>query len=258
MKKERNEKGRKPGEGGKKGMGKILVTGSTVLLLSMILLSMTTTSELASLQIFPHVPQEDDPMVVTLQLRNPHPYESLYRYELYKDGMLLTSGATKIGPYASRAVPYGYLSDLELGERVVFQAKVRTPEGEYREEVSLPAYPPQIWSSFVSFATFSTSMAGLTSVGVSSAMASSSSSSLTTMTTTAYYREHFSATDSLNVGVIFSLALIAVFVYIEATEPLVEASSRLSRLRRRFARLAGILLFIFASMVFSQAVFILS
>jgi hypothetical protein len=243
---------------------KIMAIWSVILLLGIFSFSLFTHSRPVNLLIFPEVPREDEPIVVLLQLQNPESHENPYQFKLYKDGKLVTSGRVKLGAHSSKSLRYAYINDLALGDRMVFLAEVQTPRAIYREEVSLPAYPPQVWSSFVSFASFSTSMAGVAAAGSMAGMASTSVSSsmgissMTTMTTMAYYKGHFGTGTSFNVGVVFSIVLIAILIHIEVTEPFRDARNYLSRLRKRFSRLSAILFIIFAAMVLTQVVLIIS
>jgi hypothetical protein len=82
---------------------------------------------------------------------------------------------------------------------------------------------------------------------------------MTSMTTMAYYDQSFVSGSALNIGVIFSIVLIALLIYLELTEPSLQNKSFkvLGNLRIRFARLTGILFIIFVGMVFTQIALII-
>jgi len=80
---------------------------------------------------------------------------------------------------------------LQLGEQVNFVVKTISPWGRGEKVASLPVYPPQIWSSFVSFASFSTSMMGF-------------------MNSMVYYQGSFGAEVGFNVGILATVVLIGL------------------------------------------------
>jgi len=89
---------------------------------------------------------------------------------------------------------------LALGEQVNFVVHAESEGGTCEKIVSLPAYPPQIMTSLVSFASFSTSVMGF--------MASST-----------YYESSFGSVDEgLNVGLVISIVLIILLIFLELSE----------------------------------------
>jgi hypothetical protein len=74
----------------------------------------------------------------------------------------------------------------------------------------------------------------------------------------AYYQGSFGVRNAINVGVIFSIVLIALLIHVEVTEPYGRMLNMLGRLRRRFNKLSAVLFIIFMSMVFTQIALILS
>ena len=77
--------------------------------------------------------------------------------------------------------------------------KTQSGQGNYERVVSSPPYPPQVWSSFVSFASFSTSLV----------------SSMSTMT---YYQTTFGSDIGLNIGLIATAVLIGLLIFLELTK----------------------------------------
>ena len=99
------------------------------------------------------------------------------------------------------------------------------------------SYPPQIWSSFVSFASFSTSVM----------------SSISTMT---YYQATFDSDVGLNIGIIASVALIALLIFLELTQPVIAGRTvaTLGSIRIRLSTITWILFTIFLGIVYTKMV----
>jgi hypothetical protein len=230
---------------------KILILALAIFFLLAFIASLASVSSPVKLFVFPEVPREGEPMVVTFSMKNFELTDAPYTYALYANGEKVMEGSTVISPLSSKRYQYAYLNNLKIGEKVSFVVKAYSNGKSYEEVMSVPPYHPYVWSSFVSFAAFSTSMAGVTtSMGVSST---------TTMaiTTMAYYQNSFGVKHALNVGVIFSVVLIALLIHIEVTEPFHGALNIIGRLRRRFSKLSVILFTIFITMVFSQIILII-
>jgi hypothetical protein len=193
-----------------------------------------------SVSVFPEVPVEGQPILVTFNLNNPSVQSNLVDYELYANGKLIMNGASELSPLSSKKYEYTYVNPLEMGEQVTFLVKSTVDGKSQDESISLPAYPPQVWSSFVSFATFSTT-------------------AMSYMTTMAYYDDAYGDGATLNVSVIFSIVLIGLLIYLELTEPsLSEKTFKfVGNLRIRFSRLSAILFVIFIGMVFTQVALII-
>ena len=136
---------------------------------------------------------------------------------------------------------YAYENPLQMGEQLNFVVRTQTEHGNYEEVISSPPYPPQTWSSFVSFASFSTSVM----------------SSMSTMT---YYQSTFGSDMGLNVGIITAIVLIALLIFLELTQPVVEGKTIavLGRMRIRFSTVTWILFIIFMGMVYTKMVMILA
>lgn len=163
-------------------------------------------------------------------------------YILYANGKALMSGRTELSPGAGRQFQYVYSNPLQLGEQVTFSARTQSGDEVNQNSVSIPSTPPQIWSSFVSFAAFSTSV-----------MSTSAISSMS-MSSMAYYDKSFGTNRALNAGLIISIVLIILLIYMELSEPLLaEKEMRIiGNLGIRASRLSRILFIIFVGMVFTQ------
>ena len=122
-----------------------------------------------------------------------------------------------------------------------FVVKTSSPYGERENLVSVPSYPPQIMSSFVSFAAFSTSVMGV-------------------MTTMVYYEGTFGIQSAFNVGLICAIVLIAFLVFMELTQPAIQKRNYLviGRLRIRLTTMTIVLLLIFVGMIATRVVAMLA
>ena len=143
--------------------------------------------------MIPEVPREEEPIIATFKLNNPSSQPISTEYQFYANGKLMKEGATITPPVSSKLYQYAYQNPLLLGEQVNFMVRVNSPVGNSEKTVSLPTYPPQIWSSFVSFASFSTSMMGF----------------ISSMT---YYQSSFSSGIAFNVGILVTIVLIPAIV----------------------------------------------
>jgi hypothetical protein len=67
----------------------------------------------------------------------------------------------------------------------------------------------------------------------------------------AYYEGAFDSNQGLNVGMIFSIVLIILLIYLELSEPLIKKTlTVIGYLRIEFSRLSAVLFILFISMVF--------
>jgi hypothetical protein len=62
---------------------------------------------------------------------------------------------------------------------------------------------------------------------------------------------------ALNVGLMFSLVLIVLLVFLELTEPIHRKCFKVIGLRLRFSKLSAILFIVFIGMVFTKVVMII-
>lgn len=227
----------------KKPKFKIMIVWLAIMLLASFAFSIHALQHPVNMKVLPMVPKQGEPLIVSFTLNNPGLGESLYVYELYINGENVMEGKSSIPKLSSKQLRYIYKNPLELGEQTNFLLRVKTPSDNIQKVISMPAYAPQVWTSFVSFASFSTSIASF-----------SSSMGITSM---ASYKDTFGLKNSLNIGVIFSIVLIALLIHVELTEPFRGNRGIFGRLRGRFSGLSAILFIIFMGMVLTQIVMII-
>jgi hypothetical protein len=203
--------------------------------------NINSSSQPVSITILPEVPNEGMPFLIKVDLNNPSNKDDMLIYELFANGNLLTEGTALLSKNSKERLIYVYPESPSIGERITLQLKAKSRQGSYEKIISLPAYPPQVWSSFVSIASFSTSMM----------------SSTMSMTSTSFYDNSFGNNNSLNLGLTFSLVLIGMLIFLELTEPLVNKSFRIKGMRIRFSKLSAILFIVFIGMVLTKIVMIL-
>ena len=219
---------------------KIIIIWLTVLLLGSFWLTARTGPDSVGLAVLPHVPREGEPIVVTFKLNNPSSQAISTEYRLYANSELITEGNATIPPGSNKTYQYAYENPLLLGEQVHFMVKTESPWGSREKLVSLPSYPPYIWSSFVSFAAFSTSMMGF-------------------MSSMTYFQSNFGSQVGANMGLLFCLVLMALLIFAELTQVLRQRQpvqrgsiAILGRLRIRFGTVTWILFIIFVGIVYTR------
>jgi len=219
-----------------------------ILVLSSFAASLQSRYDPVGIQVAPEVLRQGEPVVVTFFINNPSDKAAGTDYTLYANGNSLMSGKTDLQPGTGRQFQYIYNNPLALGDQVTFSAITQSGDEVNQNSVSLPAVPPAVWSSFVSFASFSTSV-----------MSSSSAISSMSMSSMAYYDNSFGTNKALNAGLLFSIVLIILLIYMELSEPLLaEKEMRIiGNLRIRFSRLSSVLFIIFVGMVFTQIALII-
>ena len=220
---------------------KLAIVGLAILLMGSFWLTVRATSEPLSLAVIPETPRQGEPILATFKLNNPTSESLVVGYQFYADGELLKEGTTTVAPSSSKTYQYAYTNPLEMGERLNFAVRAQSEIGNYEQAISSPPYPPQVWSSFVSFASFSTSVM----------------SSMSTMT---YFQSTFGSDMGLNVGIITSIVLITLLIFLELTQPLLRQKTVavLGKLRIRFSTVTWILFIIFMGIVYTKVVMILA
>jgi hypothetical protein len=220
---------------------KLAIVCLAILLMGSFWLTVRTGSDPVSLAVIPEAPRQGEPILATFKLNNPSSQAVVTSYQFYANGELLKEGATTIAPTSSKTYQYAYANPLRMGEQLNFVVRTQSELGNYERVISSPPYPPQVWSSFVSFASFSTSVM----------------SSMSTMT---YYRSTFGTDTGLNVGIIASIVLLTLLIFLELTQPLLRQKTVavLTRLRLRFSTVTWILFIIFMGIVYTKVVMILA
>ena len=196
---------------------KIIIIWLAILLMGSFWLTLRAGSDPVSLAVVPVVPREGEPIIVTFKLNNPTPQLISTEYQFYANGELMNMGTAVIVSGSAKLYQYAYRNPLELGEQVSFVVKVMSSQGSYEKAVSLPSYPPQIWSSFVSFASFSTSV-------------------MSFMSSMTYYQGSFGSGVGFNVGLLCSVVLIGLLIFLELAQASLreKAIALLGRARLRF------------------------
>ena len=220
---------------------KIIIIWLAVLLMGSFWLTVRAMSDPVSLAIVPEVPREGEPIIATFKLNNPVSQAVCTEYQFYANGELMKEGITTIPPGSSKLYQYAYKNPLLLGEQVSFAVKTESPRGSHEKVVSLPSYPPQIWSSFVSFASFSTSV-------------------MSFMSSSTYYQSSFSSDMGFNIGILVTVVLIGLLIFMELTESLFQKKTVtiLGRMRLRLNNVTWILFIIFMGIVYNKVVMILA
>ncbi len=212
-----------------------------IFLLGSFWLTVRGTSDPVSMAVIPQAPREGEPIIVTFRLNNPTSHSQATNYQFYANGELLSEGITIMAPESSETSKYAYTNPLGIGEQLNFVVRAESRLGNHEKVISSPSYPPQVWSSFVSFASFSTSLM----------------SSMSTMT---YYQSTFNSDMGLNVGIIASIVLIALLIFVELTQPVIAGRTAVivGRLGIRLSTVTWILLIIFMGIVYTRVVMILA
>ena len=220
---------------------KLAIVWLAILLMGSFWLTVRVTSDPVSMAVIPQAPRQGEPILATVKLNNPSSQALITSYQFYANGELLKEGAATIASDSSKTYQYAYANPLKIGEQVNFMVRTQSELGNYESVVSSPPYPPQVWSSFVSFAAFSTSVM----------------SSMSTMT---YYQITFGTNIGLNVGIIASVVLIILLIFLELTQPLLRQKTvaMLGKLSLRFSTVTWILFIIFMGIVYTRVVMILT
>ena len=222
---------------------KTLMIWFTILVLVSFAASFQAKYDTVGIQVAPEVLRQGEPVIVTFYINNPSDNTVETDYRLFANGYELMSGKTELSPGAGKQFQYEYYNPLELGEQVTFSAITQSGDEINQNSVSIPSVPPQVWSSFVAFASFSTS-----------GMSSSS-----TISSLEYYDNSFEANNALNTGLILSIVLIILLIYMELSEPLIGNKEMriIGKLRVRASRVSSVLFIIFVCMVFTQIILII-
>lgn len=228
---------------------KTIIVWLAIVLLGCFYLSIRETYDPVNITAMPQVPRYGEPILVTFQLNNPGLKTLVTKYRFFADGVLLKEGEAAISPLSSKTYQYAYSSPVEIGQRVSFAVKTRSGGDSYEKIVSAPPFPPQVASSFISFASFSTTV-------------------MSSMATLTFYQTNYNAGSGFNAGVLMSICLILLLIFLELAGAAIEEKSGpsgnsngvviLQRFRIRFSTLTGILFIIFMGIVYTKVIMILS
>ncbi len=220
---------------------KLIIAWLCIFLLVGFLIATGSAASPITMSIIPEVPKTGEPVVATFNISNPSDKPATTQYQLYVNGRLVESGGTTIAPGSSSKYQYAHKNYLERGEQVNFVLKTSSGSDNFEKRVSLPAYPSQLMSSFVSFAAFSTSV-------------------MSSMISMEYFNDTFGTTSGINTGIIVAIVLIALLIFLELTQA-VTAGQKMTILgsyRAGFSTMGTILFIIFIGMVFTKVVMILA
>lgn len=221
---------------------RLLMVCSAILLFGSFWLTARTSSEPVSLTVMPQVPRENEPLVVTFKLDNPATQPLVTNFQLYANGEMVKEGVTTIAPASAETHQYAYANTFNMGEQLNFMLKTQSGRGNFQRAVASPPYPPQVLTSFVSLASFSTTVM----------------SSISTMT---YYKGEFGGNNNEpNVGTMFTVLLAILLVFLELTQPVARGRTvaTIGRLRLHFSTITWILFIVFLGVIYTRAALILA
>ena len=221
---------------------KIIIVWLALLIMGSFWLTTVPGSELVDMAVVPGVRGDCKQIITTFKLNNPTSEATTVDYTFYANEELMLSGASTIAPQSSKKYQYVYKNPLKPEqERVNFVVRAETDGRLCEKIVSHSAHTPQMISSFVSFASVSTSSAGI--------MASSTS-----------YESSFVSGEGMNAGIVISMFLIMLLIFFELSEPLMDERIHvvLGGLRVRFSTLTSILFIVFMSIVYTKIVTVLA
>jgi len=242
----------------KKTGGKGLAYAYAILFLAIILFnSHNQTSNVLNLSHFPSTPRENEPFTIRAMIKNTADDARRYSLTMYVDGeekmysestfdALSTQSSTLTieSPKLGTAIRiYAEATDLETGDT-------------YTQSLLMPQNPPEAWMSFASFSSLTTMLL--------SSSSSSSSSLMSSSFTISYYKNtvglsQSAARLSINIGLIASVTLVALLIFIELTNPVFgNFGLNLKKLRNRYSLLTANLLLVFVGLVLTRIVMIIS
>ena len=213
------------------------------LVLSLVLFYQGFGGNVIGIDYFPVFPRCGEPVQITVRLINPGPEPRLLDVRVYVDGLIVAEWLANID--GGSAKEYRVVGPSRFGVggsvRVYVEASDVESGAVYSRSAMVPPFPPEVFTSFISFASFSSTLMGY-------------------MTTLSYYTTTVAAVtpaEGVNVGLVLSLTLIGLLVFMELTDPAYgKMGERITHLRRNFTREALILLIVFLAMVATKIIFI--
>ena len=197
------------------------------------------------LTCLPIVPREGQPILLHLTIRNVGFSDEDYAFSVYVNGRVVAEGKAFIRAQSSKDVSYITPTDIPVGESLKIYAEAQTLGSLecYEERVQIPPCPPEIWSSFSSLASFSTSQRVY-------------------ITSFSYYKSFAAEAtifSAVNSGVVVTISLLVVLVFLQVSDPSWRRlGARTLSMRARYGWLAAALLAIFGCMIFTKVVLIIS
>ncbi|MCX8162388.1 MAG: hypothetical protein N3E44_05295 [Candidatus Bathyarchaeota archaeon] len=190
---------------------------------------------------YPAFPRYDEPVQVTVRLSNIYPEARVFVSGIYLDGCMVAEWVVEVDGGSVREYRILTPGNLGVGGSLKIYVEAFDPRfsERYSASVMIPPFPPEAFSSFVSFAGFSSTLIGY-------------------MATLSYYTNTMMPVDGVDVGLTLSLTLIGLLVFLELTDPVYgRICERIDYLRRNFVKEAIVLLAVFLAMVATKIIFIL-
>ncbi|MEM2868752.1 MAG: hypothetical protein QXR84_09780 [Candidatus Bathyarchaeia archaeon] len=213
------------------------------LVLSLILFYQGVGGNVIGIDYFPSFPRLGEPVQITVRLVNSDPEPRLMSVRVYVDGLAVADWLAYIDGGSVKEYRVVGPSRFDVGGSIrVYAEALDVKSGAvYSRSAMVPPFPPEAFTSFISFASFSSTLMGY-------------------MTTLSYYTTTMAAitpAEGVNAGLILSLTLIGLLVFMELTDPAYgKMGERITHLRRNFTREAIILLIVFLAMVATKIIFI--
>lgn len=233
--------------------GQIGLAFAALFLAVLLASSLSMQSEVLTVRTFPTVTKENEPLVITVTLNNIRLKPQKYRLGLYVDGEQVATTEALLEPSATQSFTYTRASP-KTGEALrVYVEAINLDTGEKcREYLNIPQSPPELWISFSAFSSFATSLTSTTST--------------TSLATITYYlntmgmaAQEAAGQPAINTGIIVSITLILLLVFIELTDPAYgKIGRKIAALRDRYGTLSASLLLIFAGIVLTKVVMIIA
>jgi len=216
---------------------RIAITWLCTILLIGFLIAIRSAAGPITMLVLPEAPKEGEPIIATFTISNPDDTPLKTNYQLYVNGKLIENGSATVAPQNKIKHQYACKNSLKRGEQVNFVLKTSSDRGNFDKIVSLPPYPSQLMSSFVSFAAFSTSV-------------------MSSMISSEYFTNTFDTTSGFNTGITICFVLIALLIFLELTQAIAVGRqiTILGTYRASFRIVSTILFVIFIGMVFTKVV----
>jgi len=212
-----------------------------IVLMGSFWLSTRAASAPVTITVMPVAPREGEPVVTISKLNSPSSETVVTEYRLYVNNWLIHEETAAIAAGSMRTYKYAFENPLKIGQQMNFVVRTKSELGKHEKTFATPPYSPQIWSSFVSLGSFSTSLMNY----------------LSTMT---YYQSSFGNDSALNIGLLCTVACIGLLIFMELTRPVIQKKTTLTlkNVRIRFNSLMWILFTIFLGIVYTRVVMIIA
>ncbi|MEM4521496.1 MAG: hypothetical protein QXF23_07225 [Candidatus Bathyarchaeia archaeon] len=236
-------------------MWKIRITLAFIaIFLSVLLLnSISMQSNTLTVRFFPTVIKEDEPVVITITLNNIYLQPQKFHLRLYVNSEQVAAISAQLEPRGTQLITYT-CPPPKIGQALrIYVEAINLDNGEmHGEYLNIPQAPPELLMGFSAFSSFASSLTSTTST--------------TSMATITYYLNTMGLTTqeatvqpAINTGVILSITLILLLIFIELTDPAYgKMGRRISALRGRYAALSTTLLLIFSGIVLTKIVMIIA